>query len=138
MPLSNVTTSQLYEAIARIGPAQAAEEGYFHAIPYGSGGGTSPSNIRMLKQTNTQTGDIEQALIVFSSLGFSPSLTQAPFIQAVILNPVEGYAYNIAASSTPQIATVRVQWAWMGNGDNPLTGGNFDIGLRVEPFILSA
>lgn len=91
----------------------------------------------MLKRTNIQAGDVEQSLIVFSSLGFSPSLTQAPFLQAVILNPVEGYAYNVLTSSTPQTATVRVQWAWIGTGDNPLTGGNFDIGLRVEPFVLS-
>jgi len=136
LPLSNVTTSQLYEAIARIGPAQAAEEGYFHALPYG-GGGTSPTNVRMLMQSNTQAGDIGQAFIVFPSLGFSPPLTQAPFLQAAILNPVEGYAYTLATLGTAQTATVRVQWAWIGTGEDPLTGGTFDIGLRVEPFVLS-
>jgi hypothetical protein len=141
LPLSNITTSQLYEAIARIGPAQAAEEGYFHALPYGEGGGTpAVSNVRMLKQSNVQTGDIGQALIVFSSLGFTTPLTQAPFLQTTILNPVAGYAYNAVPYEVDlgsQSITVRVQWAWMGAGDDPLTGGNFDIGLRVEPFVLS-
>lgn len=140
MPLSNVTTSQLYEAIARIGPAQAAEEGYFHALPCG-GGGTSPTNVRMLKKTNTQAGDLDRAFITFDNLGLSSPFTVTPFLQTTILTPVSGYSYdaNIISSVdfVAQSITYDVRWYWDGAGDNPNTGGNFDIGLRVEPFVLS-
>lgn len=142
MPLSNVTTSQLYEAIARIGPAQAADEGYFHALPYGGGGGTSPTNnIRMLKRTNIQAGDLDRAFITFDNLGLSSPFTVTPFLQTTILTPVPGYSYDANVISivnfVAQSITYDVRWYWDGVGDNPNTGGNFDIGLRVEPFVLS-
>lgn len=141
MPLSNVTTSQLYEAISRIGPAQAAEEGYFHALPYGSGGGSTPSNVRMLKKTSIQEGTTNNTILIFDNLGFTAPLTVPPFTQIVVLTPVEGYAYDTGVDSISLVdgtISVYVLWTWVGGGTNPFTGGNVDIGLRVEPFVLSA
>lgn len=130
-----LTIDQLVNKLARIGVIEAAADGAFHDLPYGQGGGGGTSNVRMLRATATPNGPPGFYIATFT-YGIPP-LTEQPFLQAVVLNPVTDYTYELNTFGSVDLlsAAVGVRVEWAGAGADPGLGGNVDIGLRVEPFV---
>lgn len=138
--LKNVTPTELYEAIQRIGSAVAAAQGYFHALPYGSGGGELVGNVRMYRGKSLTVPGMNRSRIEFELTGFDSPLVEPPFAMMNVLNPVVDYEYDVSVEKidyASQVLTVMLRWYWVGDGVDPDTGGNVDVGLRVEPFVVS-
>lgn len=136
--LKDVTASELSQAIYRIGVGETAKQGYFHALPYGSGGGNYGG--KMFKAAAVPNGPPGFYVATFDIGSWIPPLSVVPFTRSVVLNPVLDYVYQLSEFVEPDLRTVNVSVTveWLGEGADPGTGGAVDIGLKVEPFILSS
>lgn len=137
--LEDVSADDLSIAINRVGVGEAAKLGYFHSLPYGGGGG-GVTKSRTYRVSNLPIPGINQSRVDFSLTGFADRFTKMPFTDLLVLNPVLGYEYNVFVADinfVTQVIGVKVGWYWSGDGVDPDTGGNVDVGLRVEPFVLT-
>lgn len=139
MALKDVTPDELSIAINRVGTAEVAKLGYFHALPYGSGGGGGDYGGKMFMAAASPNGPPGFYAAVFDIGEWIPPLTVAPFTRSVVLNPVVGYLYSTRefVSEDFRLVNVAVTVEWVGDGVDPGTGGAVNIGLKVEPFVLS-
>lgn len=140
MALENVTADELSIAIHRVGAGEAAKLGYFHALPYGEGGGPGPSyGGKMFRASAAPAGPPGFYLAEFDIGDWIPPLSVVPFTRSVVLNPVADYIYTTREFVLADLRhiNVTVSVEWVGEGVDPGTGGNVDVGLKVEPFVLS-
>lgn len=132
MVLENVTADELSIAIQRVGAAEVAKLGYFHALPYGGGGS---SDVLMIEAHVTQDGDSPPGIAfldyTYTELRLSPS-----FIDVLVLDPSSLLTYDTnIVSNTGTSFRVRFSTKWndpFAEGDVPA----FDqrVAVRAEEF----
>jgi len=87
---TNVSSIELYEAIARFGPLYAAQLGYFNALtPEGGGASSQTALVRVVAPTVPVNG--MPPVYGYGELDLTPyNLTEVPVLSGVVTDPITG------------------------------------------------
>lgn len=136
--MQNVTKDELSIAISRVGSSEAAKLGYFHALPYGEGGGSGDDILMM--EVHLLQSDMAPRGVGILRYDYPEPRVNASFVDVLILdagplNP-DALVYDVNISvNTGSSLVIQIISRWYDpNKVDDLPEFDQRIGLRIQEF----